>query len=77
MDLKYQKVLWISTLCALRFKVNNSRTGSVYIEMHGPEEFRLQILVQKVEETLGIKKFSIKVGIMDERRTTVLKECIK
>tara|TARA_Y100000590_G_scaffold462086_1_gene625286 strand:- start:2651 stop:4810 length:2160 start_codon:yes stop_codon:yes gene_type:complete len=76
---------FITVLCAMHDFKNkkNSRKGSVYIvkpKMHGPSEVSFSnTIFEKIEDILGIKKNTIKIGIMDEeRRTTVnLKECIR
>jgi len=78
----------VTVLCAMHNLRGNCRhrngtAGSIYIvkpKMRGPREVRFaDRLFDRIEDALGLDRYTIKIGVMDEeRRTTVnLKECIR
>ena len=67
----------ITSLCALhdvKGRRANSPAGSIYIvkpKMHGPEEAAFaNRLFDRTEDLLGLPRYTVKIGVMDEERRT-------
>jgi malate synthase len=64
----------LTSLIGMHDRGGNSRTGSIYIvkpKMHGPEEAAFtNDLFDATEDVLGLARYTIKVGVMDEERRT-------